>query len=71
MMQTWFYTLSRGAAAALAISMLAVAPASAQTEIVLHARNASALMGDWQHVSDSTAAGGGRMWNPDRGAAKA
>jgi endonuclease/exonuclease/phosphatase family metal-dependent hydrolase len=45
-------------------------PAAAQTEIVLHAKNASRVLGDWQAVSDASAAGGARMWNPDRGAAK-
>ena len=49
---------------------LAAAPAAAQSEIVLHARNASQVVGDWQVASDSTAAGGARLWNPDRGATK-
>jgi endonuclease/exonuclease/phosphatase family metal-dependent hydrolase len=54
----------------LAGLVASAAPAAAQTEIVLHAKNATRVMGDWQKVSDSTAAGGVRMWNPDRGAAK-
>lgn len=50
--------------------LLMAAPVAAQTETVLHARNASRLMGDWQLVGDTTAAGGTRIWNPDRGAGK-
>ena len=45
-------------------------PAFAQTEVVLHTKNAGTVIGDWQMVSDSTAAGGVRIWNPDRGAGK-
>ncbi|MEX1128831.1 MAG: hypothetical protein WEB50_09720, partial [Vicinamibacterales bacterium] len=52
------------------MTTLTAAPAAAQSEIVLHAKNASRVMGDWQLVADSTAASGVRMWNPDRGAAK-
>lgn len=55
---------------AITAPLFTAAVAAAQTEIVLHTRNASAVMGDWQLVSDSTAAGGSRIWNPDRGRAK-
>ena len=57
-------------AVVLTIGMLIAAPAAAQTEIILHAKDTSAVMGDWQLVADSTAAGGSRVWNPDRGRAK-
>lgn len=50
--------------------LLTATPGVAQTEIVLHAKSASALMGDWQLVADTTAAAGTRIWNPDRGTAK-
>ena len=56
--------------AAVMFVALGAASASAQSEIVLHAKNASRVMGDWQMVSDSSAASGAKMWNPDRGAGK-
>jgi Big-like domain-containing protein len=43
---------------------------SATGEIVLYAKNASTVVGNWKVVPDSQAAGGARMWNPDAGAAK-
>ena len=39
-------------------------------EIVLYAKNASIVAGNWQVVADPQAAGGARMWNPDAGVAK-
>jgi Big-like domain-containing protein len=39
-------------------------------EIVLYAKNASTIVGNWKVVADTQAAGGARMWNPDAGAAK-
>ncbi len=39
-------------------------------EIVLYAKNASVVAGEWQIVADPQAAGGARMWNPDTAAAK-
>jgi Putative Ig domain len=39
-------------------------------EIVLYASDATRIAGTWALVSDSTAAGGMRIANPDRGAAK-
>jgi phosphatidylserine/phosphatidylglycerophosphate/cardiolipin synthase-like enzyme len=39
-------------------------------EIVLHASQASAVAGAWRRQSDSSAAGGQRLWHPDAGAAK-
>lgn len=63
-------TTVRYFAALAACTLLAAAPAAAQTEIVLHTKNATNVLGDWQLVSDTTAAGGARMWNPDRGQAK-
>ena len=66
----WLPSIVRVVSAAIALIVLTAVPAAAQTEIVLHTKNASTLMGDWQLVADSTAASGARMWNPDRGAAK-
>jgi len=39
-------------------------------EVVLYAKNASAIVGNWKVVADAQAAGGARLWNPDAGAAK-
>jgi hypothetical protein len=39
-------------------------------EVVLYARDASPIRGDWQLVSDPTAAAGVRIWNPDAGVPK-
>jgi regulation of enolase protein 1 (concanavalin A-like superfamily) len=39
-------------------------------EVVLYARDASAVQGNWQLVSDPTAAAGERIWNPDAGVPK-
>jgi hypothetical protein len=39
-------------------------------EVVLYGRAAAARTGAWQLVSDATAAGGSRLWNPDAGVAK-
>ena len=45
-------------------------PQAAGGDIVLYARDASPTVGEWQHVSDASAAGGSRVWNPDAGAPK-
>jgi len=45
-------------------------PASAPLEIVLWAAESATLAGNWTHISDSTAAGGARVQNVNRGAAK-
>src|SRR5262249_10367408 len=39
-------------------------------EIVLYASDATTVAGTWSRVSDATAAGGTRLWNPDAGATK-
>jgi len=39
-------------------------------EVILHARDAATIVGNWNAVSDSSAAGGTRLWNPDQGASK-
>jgi hypothetical protein len=39
-------------------------------EIVLYARNSTSIVGNWRMTADASAAGGGRLWNPDLGAAK-
>ena len=46
------------------------APAPESDDIVLYAKDATAVSGDWQPVEDATAAGGQRMWNPDAGVPK-
>jgi endonuclease/exonuclease/phosphatase family metal-dependent hydrolase len=54
-----------------AFTLLAgIRPSAAGEDIVLYARNATARAGAWSVVSDSSAAGGARMANPDAGAAK-
>jgi phosphatidylserine/phosphatidylglycerophosphate/cardiolipin synthase-like enzyme len=45
-------------------------PPPASSDIVLYASAASTRVGTWQVASDSTAAGGSRMYLPDAGAAK-
>ena len=40
------------------------------SEVVLYAADAAAVYGTWSRVADATAAGGARLSNPDRGAAK-
>jgi len=39
-------------------------------EIVLYAKNAAIVAGNWRVVADAQAAGGARMWNPDAAAPK-
>jgi len=39
-------------------------------EVVLYASDKTAMAGTWSLVADTTAAGGTRIWNPDKGAAK-
>ena len=56
--------------AVCAALVLSSAPAAAQTEVVLNARDTAAFSGDWQAPLDSSTAAGRRLWNPDRGAAK-
>ena len=70
MNRNWMTSRVRSLCATLGFLALWSLPAAAQTEIVLHAKNASSRLGDWQVVSDSSAAGGARMWSPDRGAGK-
>ena len=59
---------------ALALGALMLAgglrTAAAGDDLVLYAKNASTVAGAWSRVSDTTAAGGTRMANPDAGAAK-
>lgn len=45
------------------------APAIA-ADIVLYAKNATTIAGNWRLVDDAQAAGGARMWNPDASVAK-
>jgi hypothetical protein len=39
-------------------------------EVVLHAADAAVVSGTWSRVADTTAAGGARLWNADKSAAK-
>src|SRR5581483_2887939 len=39
-------------------------------EVLMYASDATKVAGTWSLVSDTTAAGGTRIWNPDKGAAK-
>ncbi|MFL5638298.1 MAG: Ig-like domain-containing protein, partial [Gemmatimonadaceae bacterium] len=39
-------------------------------EIVLYAKNATLVAGNWTRVADAQAAGGTRLWNPDAGVPK-
>jgi hypothetical protein len=48
----------------------AVAPPPASDDVVLYARDAVSITGNWQLVSDSTAAGRTRIWNRDAGVPK-
>jgi hypothetical protein len=58
-------TDDRGAAAtSAAINLLTSA------EIVIYASDVSRMVGDYQLVNDATAAGGRRLWNPNRNRAK-
>lgn len=56
--------------AALLTAAMAVGLDSAPTDVVLYAANAAVRVGAWNLVSDSTAAGGAALRNPDRGVAK-
>ena len=40
------------------------------SEVVLYTADATTINGTWSRVADGTAAGGARLWNPDRAAAK-
>ena len=63
-------TVKRWIVAAAAVAMTSAAvTAAAQSEIVLTAKEARPA-GDWQLANDSSAAGGVRLWNPDRGVGK-
>ncbi len=50
--------------------LLASFRVSSAQEVVLYASQAPVKVGNWSAVSDSTAAGGARLANPDAGAAK-
>ena len=60
----------------LLVTLCLIAPrhAAAQSglppDLVLHAAGATALNGSWQRVSDTSAAAGVRLWQPDAGAPK-
>jgi len=66
------YTLTaRAVDDALAASTSAPVAFEATSEIVIYAADAARVAGDMQLVADTTAAAGRRLWNPNRGAAKA
>ena len=67
---TQFARLNVRVALVLAAMLAIAAPAAAQSDIVMGAEGPSALAGKWSVVSDSTAAGGKALRNPDAGAAK-
>ena len=48
----------------------AASPTPTPGEIVLYAREATAISGAWRLIADATAAGGSRLSHPDAGAAK-
>jgi glucose/arabinose dehydrogenase/PKD repeat protein len=48
----------------------AASPTPSPGEIVLYAREATAISGAWRLVADATAAGGSRIFHPDAGAPK-
>jgi exonuclease III len=45
-------------------------PPTTSEDIVLYASHASTIVGRWRVVSDATAAGAARIWNPNLGAGK-
>ena len=51
-------------------SFTTAAAGGATSDIVLYAGSATTKAGNWQVVADATAAGGSRMYQPDRGAGK-
>ena len=55
---------------ALLLATGAASAAAGDPEIVLYAKRATVVRGAWSAVTDSTAAGGVRMANPDAGIAK-
>jgi hypothetical protein len=57
-----------GWAGNLATTMLSITVGA--REIVLYASDASTIAGTWSLVADANAAGGKRIWNQDKGAAK-
>src|SRR5688572_16422888 len=59
-----------GAALATAVTAPAAAQTTSSGDIVLHAQRAAVMSGAWSLVSDSTAAGGLRLANPNAGKAK-
>lgn len=63
-------TNSDGQSATLTNGFTYNAPPPPPGEIVMYASDATAVVGNWQVVADSTAAGASRMSNPDQGAAK-
>jgi endonuclease/exonuclease/phosphatase family metal-dependent hydrolase len=69
MMQS-YRTVRRALTIGAFLSAAASAATAGDTEIVLHAKRAAVVKGAWSAVSDSTAAGGIRLANPDGGIAK-
>jgi hypothetical protein len=54
------------------VSRLALVPRGTPGphDVVVHVADAATLHGDWEKVTDASAAGGARLHNPDRGRAK-
>ncbi|MEW6127522.1 MAG: PKD domain-containing protein [Acidobacteriota bacterium] len=59
-----------GARASASITISVTNPPPAPTDVVLYAAESLVKVGSWQVISDSTAAGGRRLQNPDLGIAK-
>jgi endonuclease/exonuclease/phosphatase family metal-dependent hydrolase len=64
------FNRTRAVVAVVASALALAVDASAQSDIVLHASNASVKAGKWSVASDSSAAGGKKMRHADGGATK-
>src|SRR5262245_30816381 len=69
-MPSWKSVRALSVGALILLTAGASGAAAAGSDIVLHARSVSAIHGSWSKVSDSTAADGIRLANPDAGIAK-
>jgi PKD repeat protein len=58
------------ASTSVAITVTGAESSPVNRNIVLYASEASATVGNWQVVADTSAAGGSRLFNPDAGLAK-
>jgi endonuclease/exonuclease/phosphatase family metal-dependent hydrolase len=65
-----FRTVTQAMAVLFLLTGIAVSALAASSDVVLYAGKAPVRAGSWSIVSDTTAAGGSRISNPDLGAAK-